>query len=488
MRNFLLSTVTILLIPAVSSAASDFTTHTYTTPIELKPVSSIIGVKMAAVCFLGVGDCDPNIGISKGEDYAVDTAAQCLNEGFVKLDCSSVQSIDGVCPYNPAYGHGCKCSSNLVDCPSGQIGVGDSCDGKYTSCQCDPALLSCSVKEKGIGASCGGKYQACVCKPEYMYTSSDCTSPRFLSGDECAGKFTACDCPAGINNLPYGCEEYYQSPCSSVCKKAYADNCHNRSDNNSVIYGCMKFYDDCSSKCETPYKDNCRNRTDVIGNCPDNAVCTYFSDCSSKISSWSCNSGFKISGDSCLPERASCQIGWIYYSDNTCTSPEKHDDSKKVLGVVVYVNSGGVGGQIMAPRPIGEYPFGGFGTGGHENSASQNETNSCQLNDALNAKSPDPSFAPVHWAAREASDYAPTTATKGKWCLPGAGVLKNIANNLYYVQSAFSVIDEDFSDGVILSASIYGTDYAWGLNLTYQALVNTLSKKNYYNVQPVLEF
>lgn len=27
---------------------------------------------------------------------------------------------------------------------AGQVGVGDSCDGKYLSCQCDPKLVSCA--------------------------------------------------------------------------------------------------------------------------------------------------------------------------------------------------------------------------------------------------------------------------------------------------------------------------------------------------------
>ena len=40
MRNMLLSTATLFLVPAISYAAPDFIiTHTYTTPIELESVS-----------------------------------------------------------------------------------------------------------------------------------------------------------------------------------------------------------------------------------------------------------------------------------------------------------------------------------------------------------------------------------------------------------------------------------------------------------------
>ena len=224
--------------------------------------------KTAAVCFLGVGDCDNEISYGKGgdgEDYTVDTAAQCKNEGFILNNCNSVQVPEGYCPYNKSYVTRCKCASNLVTCPAGQVGVGESCGGKYASCKCDPALKTCSSKEVGQGASCGGKYQSCACKSEYAYNTSNCTSPRSPSGDSCGGKYTQCTCPAGVSAGAYGCEEYYPAPCNTVCKKAYADNCRNRTA-VSTPYGCVAYFADCSSKCQTAYTDNCRNRESVPAN------------------------------------------------------------------------------------------------------------------------------------------------------------------------------------------------------------------------------
>ena len=309
-------------------------THTYT-PVP-EPASSFADMsrsyQTAGICFLGVGDCDPNVGFDSSgsssggnDDYTVNTTSQCLNEGFVRQNCNSVQTIDGVCPYNSAYGLGCKCISNLVSCPAGQVGVGESCDGQYASCQCDPALKTCSSKEVGQGASCGGKYQSCVCKSEYIYNSSNCSYPRSVSGDSCGGQYTDCICPAGVDEGQYGCAEYYPSPCSSVCKAAYSDNCHIRSDapNIALGYGCMKYYDDCSSKCERAYTDMCRERTAVISSCPDNADCSYYSDCSSKISSWSCNSGYKQEGSSCVvadpcASYYKCDGTYQYCAGTTC--------------------------------------------------------------------------------------------------------------------------------------------------------------------------
>ena len=269
---------------------NDFTlkyTHT-NTPIP-KPASSFADMsrsyKTAGVCFLGVGDCGGAAGYdssssgagSANDDFYIDTTNQCLNEGFVRQNCNSVQTIDGVCPYNSAYGLGCKCLPDLISCPAGQVGVGDSCDEMYASCECDPALVACSAKENGTGASCGGKYQSCVCKPEYQYTSSNCSYPRSVSGDSCGGQYTDCVCPAGVDEGPYGCESYYS---------------------------------DCSSKCQTAYGDNCRNKTAV--SVPTNAHCTsYYSDCSSKCSSWSCDSGYNQSGASCV-KNVSCSDGGYY--------------------------------------------------------------------------------------------------------------------------------------------------------------------------------
>ena len=290
---FSLLSGTALMLPDLAVASGIFSTHKSTPQPE--PASSLIDMsrsyKTAGICFLGVGDCDPNVGFGKADDYKIDTEAQCKNEGFSKQNCNSVQTIDGVCPYNAAYGKGCKCVSNLVSCPAGQVGVGESCDEMYASCECDPALVSCASNQVGQGASCGGKYQSCVCKSEYIYNSSNCTSPRSVSGASCGGKYTGCSCPSGVSSGSYGCEEYYASPCSSVCKKAYADNC--------------------------------RNRSAVISSCPANATCSYFSDCSSKIQSWSCKSGYKQEGSSCIPacvpekNETGCRYG-TYSCSNGC--------------------------------------------------------------------------------------------------------------------------------------------------------------------------
>ena len=139
-KSFLLLSLlsgTVLTFSDLAFASGLFLTHKNTP--KPKPVFSFEqpdnAFKTALVCFLGYGDCDPNAGFGSGdENYSIDTAKQCQNEGYSKPNCNSVQVIDGTCPYNSSYGKGCKCVSNLVTCPAGQVGVGESCGGKYASC------------------------------------------------------------------------------------------------------------------------------------------------------------------------------------------------------------------------------------------------------------------------------------------------------------------------------------------------------------------
>ena len=514
---FSLLSGTALMFPKLT-IASGLPAHTLTYTPEPKPAFQFEqpdkAYKTAGVCFLGVGDCGGTAGYdssssgagSANDDFYIDTTSQCLKEGFVRQNCNSVQTIDGVCPYNSAYGLGCKCRPDLISCPAGQVGVGESCDEMYASCECDPALVSCSAKENGTGASCGGRYESCVCKPEYQYTSSNCSYPRSVSGDSCGGQYTDCVCPAGVDEGPYGCAEYYPSPCSSVCKVAYSDNCHIRNDdpNTALGYGCMKEWDDCSTKCERAYTDNCRNHTAVISSCPNNADCSYFSDCSSKIQSWSCNSGYKQEGSYCVVASETCKIGSIYYTDGTCLSAANHQTNKTVLGIVVHTTDNGKHGQIMTPWPIDAN-----GNKTNSNStglvwakwgtdisslpkfpsweAASTDYDSCGNTDKIVALCA-ASNCQAAWATRK---YAPTAATKGKWCLPATGIMVNIYNNQDTIQTAISKAGGvSYPNCCTWSSSTAPSGGVWysNFNISYNhgVVYEGLGGGNY--VRPVLEF
>ena len=295
---------------------------------------------------------------AKNNDFSDPAGETCKNLGYTVTSCET-GLFNKACPYNDALYDRC-------------------CDVayKYTSSTCSsPKKLSSDI--------CGGKYR-CYCDTS-TYPYASCNSPQ-IKGNSCTDdtgtRYATCTCPSGVAT-PYGCETYYASPCNSVCQKAYADNCRNRT-SVQTPYGCETYFSDCKSKCQKAYADNCRNqtavitscptnanctyfadckskvqswscksgfvksgntcvnpcdnRTAVISSCPSNATCSYFSDCSSKIQSWSCNSGYEKSGNSCVQaiKSRTCQyVGDVLYSDRTCADDiNKLDTNKSPIGVV----------------------------------------------------------------------------------------------------------------------------------------------------------
>ena len=240
MRNLLLSSATLLLVPAVSVAAPDFPSHTHTyTPIELEPISDIpASLKLASVCFLGAGDCgDARFSSLDGDDdYKVDTVQQCKNEGysvtngtyFAKcvedrprackeagyvLSCDDGYILDNIqlCPYDSSYKK-CKCNpcDDYAYTYAQATASGYVTDGSCNSC----GTIRYKRKENPCSGfktcDCGGeigtktcisgsitKYQICkeCCDSKYQYDSSNCPLPQELSGGSCGGKFEKCIMP-----------------------------------------------------------------------------------------------------------------------------------------------------------------------------------------------------------------------------------------------------------------------------------------------------
>ena len=274
--------------------------------------------KLAGVYFITGNNGQTFDNEAKDNDFTDPTGDNCKRLGFAVTSCAS-GLFNRACPYNDRIYDKC-------------------CEASYTY-----EASNCPAPRKLSSETCGGKHR-CYCDTA-QYPFASCNDPQ-IKGNACTDdggtRYATCVCPNPVST-PYGCETYYAAPCGSVCKKAYADNCRNRTAVQTP-YGCEKSFDDCSSKCEKAYSDNCRNRNavsapygcrQVYGDCqskcevaypdnchkqnavsiPSNASCSsYYSDCSSKCSAWKCNSGYKQSGNSCVVEY-NCSQQYSYYKN-----------------------------------------------------------------------------------------------------------------------------------------------------------------------------
>ena len=275
--------------------------------------------KLAGVYFITGNNGQTFDNEAKDNDFTDPTGDNCKRLGFAVTSCAS-GLFNRACPYNDRIYDKC-------------------CEASYTY-----EASNCPAPRKLSSETCGGKHR-CYCDTA-QYPFASCSDPQ-IKGNACTDdggtRYATCVCPNPVST-PYGCETYYAAPCGSVCKKAYADNCRNRtavqtpygcekyfadcsskcekaySDNcrnrNAVSapYGCQQVYGDCQSKCEVAYPDNCHNRTAAIASCPANATCSYFADCAAKIQSWSCNSGYVKSGNSCVVEY-NCSQQYSHYKN-----------------------------------------------------------------------------------------------------------------------------------------------------------------------------
>ena len=274
--------------------------------------------KLAGVYFITGNNGQTFDNEAKDNDFTDPTGDNCKRLGFAVTSCAS-GLFNRACPYNDRIYDKC-------------------CEASYTY-----EASNCPAPRKLSSETCGGKHR-CYCDTA-QYPFASCSDPQ-IKGNACTDdggtRYATCVCPNPVST-PYGCETYYAAPCGSVCKKAYADNCRNRTAVQTP-YGCEKYFADCSSKCEKAYSDNCRNRNavsapygcqQVYGDCqskcevaypdnchnrnavsiPSNASCSsYYSDCSSKCSAWKCNSGYKQSGNSCVVEY-NCSQQYSYYKN-----------------------------------------------------------------------------------------------------------------------------------------------------------------------------
>ena len=227
--------------------------------------------------------------------------------------------------------------------------------------------------------------------------------------------------------------------------------------------------------------------------------------CNGKYQSCTCASGYEWKDGTCQKEilkpewgkcngsAKNCNIGDILYSDRTC-SPQ-NISGKTPIAVVVYKSSDGNCAQAMALNSIGNYKWSSeyvdlslnnF-TSAH---AASTDYQSC-TNTVIITAAGGKSKYPAAWAAKEYS----TEGTKARdWCLPAAGIMTSIKNNMSVINAGFILTGGTQIDtsSFYWSSSEYSGNYAWYSNFSYDyGLGNSgyaYNKSYSYEVRPVLAF
>ena len=486
-----ISPVTALDLTATVSNGYFISTHT-NTPIP-EPASLANSYKTAAVCFLGFGNCGDGSFNKSDEDFTIDTANQCQNEGYTISSCAAPQYPSGRCPYNSNYyasckddtAHACKEADYVDSCGDGYVlDSAQICpyNSSYYKCKCNPCdgYAYTLAQATADGYVADGSCNSCD-TTKYKRKNNPCTG--FLTC-ECGGQIGTQTCKSGSVTKYAVCKTCCENRCSQTsCPAGYLcelETCSNK----YCIIGCAVNYTDW---CTQPVTDcSALGYTKTADQCPNGYLkCPY--------------------GDTVFcPNVLQCAIGDIFYTDNTCVAAANHNSSKKVLGIVVHITDGGKHGQIMSPWPIdrngnktSSNPTGmEWSTENVDISSLPNYTtletamkdyDSCGNTDKIVAAG-NASTYPAAWAARK---YAPTEATKGKWCLPAAGIMTNIYNNQSAIQTSISKVGGvSYPDCCNWSSSEYDnlSGAAWLSNFNDSYGLDWASKSDSLYVRPVLEF
>ena len=197
-------------------------------------------------------------------------------------------------------------------------------------------------------------------------------------------------------------------------------------------------------------------------------------------------------------DTSNCVVGSIFYSDHTC-SYGSLIQGKIPVGVVVQSDNAGHG-QAMALNSVGSMAWGEDGTdipglnNFNSDSGASTDLKSCE-NTAVITTAGDKNKYPAAWAAHE---YKTVGTNASDWCLPAAGIMSSIKNNITTINHGFNLAGGTQISTCFWSSSEENDRSAWIFHLRQDYGVGSFvggdgghcySKKNYkIDVRPVLEF
>ncbi|MDO5387217.1 MAG: hypothetical protein Q4F75_08140, partial [Pseudomonadota bacterium] len=387
--------------------------------------------KEASVCFItDTGECSDNK-FGNSEDVSggngnpggvpdYDTPAeQCQDAGYTQSPCPE-GSVSVFCPADPSY-HICKCSADYNQtCTAPNQGVGEACDGKYKECcnTCpgyDYSAIPAGYVSAGECDSCDGKKYQIKCDTSlYPLPAGSCGSLGGSGGsctDDTGTYYKQCNCP--LNEV----WDAGQKKC--VCSSGFKYSCNGTGYVGGEGKECNRKYSKCT--CAEGYEwknEKCEKKSGetleqgILGQCTGYAK--------------------------------NCSIGQILNSDGTCTGGKV--SGKTPIGVVVYIGGDGCG-QALALKDLGGRAWStgfedvpGLPNSG-STSAAESDYDSCGNTQKI-IQAGDAAEYPAAWAA---VTYAPASApgTKGKWCLPAAGIGRSMMDRRSVINAALATAEGD---------------------------------------------
>ena len=250
--------------------------------------------------------------------------------------------------------------------------------------------------------------------------------------------------------------------------------------------------------CDPLYKYTCNGTGYTGGDGPA---------CGGKYKSCKCAAGYIWNGAACSARAVlgqctgyakNCAIGDILNSDGTCTTNK--ESGKTPIGVVVYIGSDNCG-QALSLKDLGAKAWspGYADVPGLPNygstSAAESDYDSCDNTQKI-IQAGDAAEYPAAWAA---VTYAPDSApgTKGKWCLPAAGIGRAMMARRPVINAALATAGGDVWPTRANPAYWNWTSselddaHAWAFMINRDDGLNFSSReerKSYYFVRPVIAF
>ena len=448
-------------------------------------------------------------------------------DGF--MDCGSVGPETGA---NTCLSGTATLYDNCKPCPN--LGIYDSCPSPYTcsfedcsnkyyptgcksgyvwnannkTCTCDTSVYkyACTgTAQKGSGQACDGKYKSCTCSNGKTWNGKECvcdSSYKYTcngtnespSGTSCGGKYKSCYCSGAYDwdGSSCSCSSSYKYTCTGTgYAGGYGTSCDGKYEGCNCSNG--KSWNGKECVCASSYKYTC-NGTGYAGGSGD--------ECSGKYKSCTCASGYEWKNGNCQKEITQaewgkcngyankCYIGSILYSDGTC-SYSAVSTGKTPIAIVVY--KGGSCAQAMALESIGNYKWGASTdipeiNNLHKDYTAATDLKSCENTTAITSTGTSSTF-PAAWATK---NYKTAGTNAGDWCLPAAGIMKSIKNNMSIINNGFNLAGgtqiETNSKYLTSSENNFGS--TWRSDFTYDyGLYDYAIAKNYATeVRPVIEF